>query len=263
MVISEDPQHGGNLPELRFSLEFPEQHGILVLVRGIPDDTAVGSRGQPPDIAHGQASQAPVLPLGAEVGALPFFPIQLRRQSAHTQFREVQSRPLLLPTRGCDVPGGAGTRPPGAAPTPEASPRLGFQGSLGAPGRGAGDDVHHAQKGRVAVQGGSRSADDLDAFHAFQRNPEILADHVDDEGVGRIQSVAIQQDQDPGVQVPGDLQAAHCQAVVGPVPDGPEAEYAVQGFGEGAIAQTAQVLAGKDGGIHRRLLEPLEALAGR
>jgi len=124
----------------------------------------------------------------------------------------------------------------------------------------ARDDVEHAEKGIRAINGRTRAGHE---FHAL--------DQVDVDGEIRahrrlvvqvvVEPHAIDQQQHPGVVVPGRGKAAHAQVVVGPVVGHIQSAHAGQNLGQVAVVEGADVLGGHDADRGRGLECALEVAA--
>ena len=117
------------------------------------------------------------------------------------------------------------------------------------------DHVHHAEERAAAVDGGAGAGHEFDAVDEGQVDGEFGADGalvVDDV----VQAPAVDQDQQPRVQVARIAQAADVRVVVVAVVGHRHAGHALQDLRERAVAALADVL-GRDHGDGRRCLADL------
>ena len=123
----------------------------------------------------------------------------------------------------------------------------------------AGDDVDDAEEGVGAVHRRDRAADHLDAVDLVDADRHVVVDAG--ELVPRlVDGRAVDQDQDAGVEVGQDLQAAHAQARAPAIVDDEHAGHAVERLRDGAVAEAAQAITGDDGDRRGHAAERLLAL---
>ena len=242
-----------SIPNSAFVLRSEEHVAIVGPVAGVAEHGAERAGGDGLAAVHGVAAQGEAAVRGGEECA-PGALVVDADGAAAARLRRVQLRKVEVGTTGPEAGDGGhevetvGQAPPVGRARPARLVAPALQGDLAAVQvpAAARDDVDHGEEGVVAVDGGSRATDDLDALDESGVQAKLLADQrlVVDVVVD---AQAVHHEQHARAVVARPREPVHADVAVVVVVRDVEAGDVAQDVGQGPVAVAPDLVGGHDG----------------